>query len=282
MPFASQTLEPCPQERNKHVKAWLRRSPGLSRVSILLLMVGSTYGFCMGHAEEPGPVASANQAKSESVALKRPVTEADSIRMTRLGDPQYTNGAPSKGLVAKFSPDGKRFVVVLRKGNLETNTNEYSLVQFNTDEVFHSPSPRVLLSMASSSNRPAIQNVVWMDDNDTILFLGENPGETTQLYSFQCSSKELKKLTHHATNLSSFVAAAKGGEIVFAAENPEVSFVNENSARHGINVTSELVSDLMAGKHGGTQYDDHTLFIKQTGSEAEAKITTEGRVGAYS
>src|SRR5690242_3125056 len=121
MPFASQTLEPCPQERNQHVKAWLRRSPGLSRVGILLLMVGSTYGFCLSPAE-----ALTSQAKSESVALKRPLTVADSIRMTRFGDPQYDLGAASKGLVAKFSPDGKRFVVVLRKGNLATNTNEYS------------------------------------------------------------------------------------------------------------------------------------------------------------
>jgi len=124
--------------------------------------------------------------------------------------------------------------------------------------------------------------VVWMDDNDTILVLGENPGETTQLYSFQCSSKELKKLTHHATNLSSFVSAAKGAEIVFVAENPQVSFANENTARQGINVTSELVSDLIAGKHGGTEDDDHTLFTKQAGSEEETRITTEGRVGAYS
>jgi len=250
-------------------------------------MVGSTYGFCIRHAEEPGTVARANQAKSESAAVKRPVTVADSIRMTRFGDPQYTNGTPSKGLVAKFSPDGKRFVVVLRKGNLETNTNEYSLILFETDAVFRSPTPRVLLSMSSSSNRPAIQNVVWKDDNDTILFLGENPGETTQLYSLQCGSKELKKLTQHATNLSSFIAAAKGGEIVFTAENPEVSFVNENSARHGINVTSELVSDLIAGKHGGTEDEDdeddyQTLFIKQTGSKAEAEITTEGHVGPSS
>ena len=245
-------------------------------------MVCSTYGFCIRHAEEPGAVARTSQAKSESAPGKRPVTVADSIRMTRFGDPQYTDGAPSKGLVAKFSPDGKRFVVVLRKGNLETNTNEYSLILFETDEVFRSPNPRVLLSMSSSSNRPAIQNVVWMDDNDTILFLGENPGETTQLYSLQCSSKELKKLTNHATNLSSFVAAAKGGEIVFAAENPEVSFVNENSARQGINVTSEALADLIAGKHGGGEYDDHTLFIKQAGSEAEARITTEGRVGPFS
>ena len=135
--------------------------------------------------------------------------------------------------------------------------------------------------MSSSSNRPAIQNVVWLDDNDTILFLGENLGETTQVYLFQCSSKELKKLTNHATNLSSFVAAAKGGEIVFDAENPEVSFVNENTARQGINVTSEWLPDLIVGKHGGGEFDDHTLFMKQAGSEAETRIATQGRVESY-
>jgi hypothetical protein len=276
MLYASQTVVLCREERNQPAKPRLRRAPGFSRASVLLMMVCSTYGFCMRRAEESAPVARTNQAKSETASVKRPVTVADSIRMTRLGDPQYNDGAPSKGLVAKFSPDGKRFVVVLRKGNLETNTNEYSLILFETDEIFHSPTPRVLLSMSSSSNRPAIQNVVWMDDDDTILFLGENPHETTQLYSLKCSSKQLQKLTNHATNLSSFVVGAKGGELVFAAETPALSFVNQSTARQGISVTSESLSDLIAGKQGA-KYDDHTLFIKQVGSEAETRITTEGR-----
>src|SRR5260370_3742809 len=280
MSSANQMLELRPQERTQGAE--LRRSPRLSRVSILLLMVCSNYGLCMRQAKESGVVTDTNQAKADSATVKRPVTVADSIRMTRLGDRLYDWGGPSKGLVAKFSPDGKRFVVVLRKGNLETNTNDYSLILFETNEAFNSPNPRALLSMSSSSNRPAIQNVVWMDDNDTILFLGERPGETTQLYSLKRSSKELKKLTHHATNLSSFVAAAKGGEIIFIAENPEVSFLNKDSARQGINITSELVSDLIAGKHGGAEYDDHTLFIQQAGGEAETRVTTEGRVGVYS
>ena len=279
MSHPSETVEPRRDERNHPRKPTPHRLPGLSRAGILLLMVCSPYGFCTRHSKEPGAVARTSQVKSESAPGKRPVTVPDFIQMTRFGDPQYTDGSPSKDLVAKFSPNGERFVVILRKGNLETNTNEYSLILFATDDIFRSPSPRVLLSMSSSSNRPAIQNVAWMDDNDTILFLGENPGETTQLYSLQCSSKELKKLTNHATNLSSFVTAAKGGEIVFAAENPEVSFVNENSARQGITVTSEDVSDLLAGKHGGAWYDDHSLFIKQARSEAETRITTQGRVG---
>jgi dipeptidyl aminopeptidase/acylaminoacyl peptidase len=228
-----------------------------------------------GNAGPTGTSPTQNVTAAE--LTKRPVTVADSIQMTRLGDPQYTEGASSKGLVAKFSPNGKRFVVVLKKGHLETNANEYSLILFETDEVFHSPKPRVLLSMVSYSNRPAIQNVVWMDDNDTILFLGEHPGETTQLYSLQCSSRELKKLTHHATNLTAFVVAAKGDEIVFAAEGPETPVVNENTARQGINVTNEMLSNLIAGKRGGGSYADYTLFISQAGSSAETRITTEGR-----
>ena len=276
MSYLNWMLELCREKFNQFTELRCRRSPGHSRASLLLLMVCSTYG--LSHAEEPGAAGGTNPAKSEIAAVKRPVTVPDFIQMTRFGDPLYDLGVSSKGLVAKFSPDGKRFVVVLRKGNLETNTNEYSLLLFETDEVFHSPTSRVLLSMSSSSNRPAIQNVVWMEDNDTILFLGENPGETTQLYSLQCSSMELKKITHHATNLTSFVATANGSEIVFAAENPWLSFANENSARHGIAVTSESLDELIAGRHGGGETDDHALFMKQAGSEAETRINTEGRV----
>ena len=182
---------------------------------------------------------------------KRSVTIADSIQMTRLGDPSYTDGAPSKGIVAKFSPDGKHFVVILKKGNLEANTNEYSLVLFQTAQVFQSPAPRVLVSLASSSNRPAISNVRWLDDNDTILFLGERPGEQTQLYSLRCVSKELTKLTNSATSLTSFVTTASGEEIAYAANNPVAPFLTESASRNGIAVTSENVTDLIRGSYGG-------------------------------
>jgi len=281
MSCASQMPDLCPEGRNQRANAKPPGSSAHAWLSILLILVHSTYGFCVRSGEQSGVVTDPSQSKSEKPALRRPVTVADFIQMTRFGDPLYDAGGPSKGLVAKFSPDGKRFVVVLRKGNLENNTNEYSLILFETDEVFRSPRPRVLLSMFSSSNRPAIQNVVWLGDNDTLLFLGEHPGESSQLYSLTSSSKALNKLTNRATNLSSFAATANGGEIVFAAENPEVPFANENTARGGINVTSELLSELIAGKHGGRDYDDHALFLKQGGSEAERRITTQGRVRSY-
>src|SRR5712692_3803796 len=243
------------------------------------LTVYCSLALCIGQTGEvPGVGAWTAQSAAVAGLTKRPVTVADSIRMTRLGDVRYTGGAPSKGIVAKFSPDGKHFVVILKKGNLQANTNEYSLVLFPTGEVFQSPDPQVLVSLASSSNRPAIDNVLWLDDNDTILFLGERSGEPAQPYSLKCSSKELTKLTSHATSMTSFVIAGSGGVIVYAARKPVAMFLTESAVRHGIVVTNEEVSDLIRGSFGGNDYDDHSLFVKRSGTDSETKIVIQGRI----
>jgi hypothetical protein len=266
-----------------------RPSWGRFRTLMSCLFLGGAYltvygsiTFCSDGQNAP-PARGKSTAQSAAVAAltKRPVTVADSIQMTRLGDPTYTDGAPSKGIVAKFSPDGKRFVVVLKRGNLEANTNEYSLVLFQTSAVFQpSPEREVLASLASSSNRPAINNVLWLDDNNTILFLGEGPGEQTALYSVTCSSKELRKLTNHSTSLTSFVTTARGAEIVFTAKSPAATFLTDSVSRKGIVVTSEWVTDLIRGSYGGKEYDDDTLSIKQLGRETETKIAISGRIGS--
>jgi hypothetical protein len=266
----SRMFELCQRESAQRAKSVPRQLPGILLVSLLFLIGGSTSAFCFGNGEDPVPAARTSKAESEM----RAVTVVDSIEMTRLGDPSYTQGASSKGIVAKFSPDGKRFVVVLKKGNLEHNTNDYSLVLFETSTMFQSPEPQLLLSMSSSSNRPAIANVAWLDDNDTILFLGEHPGEQTQLYSLKCRTKELKSLTNHATSLTSFVATASGDEVVYAAEGP-VSTVFTGSSRTGIIVQHQLVSDLIKGQK---EFNEYSVFVKQTGNEVERKIEIQGRI----
>lgn len=229
-----------------------------------------------------GSLGGTSRAQTTAVfgSTKRPVSVADSIQMTRLGDPRYTAGAPSNGIVAKFSPDGKHFVVVLKKGNLEANTNEYSLILFQTATVFQSPKSQVLLTLASSSNRPAINDVLWLDDNDTILFLGEHPGEPTQLYSLKCSSKAVTKQTSSALNLTSFVATASAELVAYAARNPVSPLLTEGIKRQGIAVKSEDVTDLIRGTYGGGDYDDHSLFIKRAEKDLPTKIVPLGRIGS--
>ena len=71
---------------------------------------------------------------SVSKATKRPITVADAIALARLADADYFGGLSSTGRVAHFSSDGKRFVVIVRKGNLAKNTNEYSIYLFQVDQ----------------------------------------------------------------------------------------------------------------------------------------------------
>ena len=113
------------------------------------------------------------------------MTVADAIGMARLADDYYFRGGPSAGRVAHFSPDGKQFIITLRKGNAEQNTNEFSLLLFHTADALRSPKPEVLLTMSSSSNRDAIKNVNWLEDSETVaVFHG---GNRAGLFSFGLS-----------------------------------------------------------------------------------------------
>jgi Prolyl oligopeptidase family len=244
--------------------------PRYSRAVFLL-------GICLVQIFLSGAVQSSQNTVPVVDLGRRPATVLDSIAMTRLADPNYTAGGSSRGVVAQFSPDGKRFIVLVRKGNVERNTNEYSLLLFRTAEAFHSPSPRVLMTMSSSSNREAIKQPRWLADNDTILFLGENPHELRQLYSLQCSSMKVKKLTHRSTSILSYAANATGDHIVILAEKATTLLLTDQARRQGIVISHQVLPDLIAGIEPG-RYDDCDLFVKTKASGEFAHVDIEGNL----
>jgi dipeptidyl aminopeptidase/acylaminoacyl peptidase len=209
--------------------------------------------------------------RSALAGEKRLVTVEDGIRMTRLADAEYLSGsATSKGRVAHFSPDGSRFAVVLRKGNLENNTNEDSLLLYETSKVFHSPKPDVLLTMSSSSNLGAINNIRWLPDNGTIAFLGEKPGETSQVYAFDITTRELKKLTEHPTSVSFYDITPDGREIIYVADPPPKNVMNsEQTRREGIVISDQMLADVLAGDAAPSWWEPgEQLFLKKQGEKA--------------
>ncbi len=220
----------------------------------LLVVVLCNVGLKLPAAAQPAPQEQ-NAAVSSSVpgkmeGRKRPFTEEDAIRMDRIAGHGAINeyaGTLTKDF-AYFSPDKKQFAIILSKGNLETNTNDYSLLVFRTTEVFHSSKPRVLAFMPSSSNREGITDPVWLSDNDTILFLGQHPGETMQLYSVRSSSGMIRKLTNHAANVVAFSSDLPGERIVCAAEKSSSPIVTPKSLREGVTVAKEDMTELLAGE----------------------------------
>jgi len=204
----------------------------------------------------------------------RRATVADMIEMTRVAGSSYARSSYSGSLssdFAFFSPNRKRFAIVLKKGNLGRNTNDYSLFVFNTGSGLRTVMPKRLASFSSSSNHEAINQVTWLEDNDTILFLGERRGEKTQLYSVACTSGRLAKLSHHPTNVKSYSSTPRGDRIVYAAEEPVTGF--GPAATHGLRISNQSLSDLVSGYFTSLK---SSLYLLKVGATRARHLHTEG------
>jgi dipeptidyl aminopeptidase/acylaminoacyl peptidase len=215
-------------------------------------------------------------SKSAQNSAKRPVTVRDAVEMTQFGDEGYIRGLSAKHSVAKFSPNGKQFLLMVKRGNLKRNTNDYTLLLFQTDQAVHSASPEVLLEFSSSSTRPAIQQLNWID-NENVSFLGEHPGELQQIYEVNCKTKKLTRLTDSHTSIVSYQMTDIDDRIFFLAEHPVKSLLDDKSGREGIVVTTENLSDLISGKSRFWAGIDFDLFMEKKGRrDRPLSVLTKG------
>ena len=225
--------------------------------SILISCVAPALGFtAQSYTADGDPKAKAN----------RPVTIEDAIEMTRLADPIYLGGGGSTGRVAIFSPDKSKFVVVLRKGHISTNRNEYSLILWQMQGVFSTAQPDIVLRIESSSNRPGIEAVRWLGDNETVMFLGEHSGETHQVYRFNCRTRELTRITDSPTNVISY-GLGTGNTIAYTAETVE-TLSKPSWQRFGRPISTQLVTDVLLG-HPDEQWSDHVRVVLQAGEPTQ-------------
>lgn len=205
---------------------------------------------------------------------KRPVTVEDTIRMTRVAGPPdasaYRGAGPTRGF-AVFSPNGKRFVIVISKGDLAKNTNDYSLLLFHAADIFQSPTPTILATFSSASNRPGISEASWSQDNRTVFFLGARGESPTQLYSIRCSSGQLKRLSNQRTSLVSYAVSASPGTFAFAAETPDSDVKNGQVLHSAFDVTQEGLLDLLRGR---ISHDTPHLFFQRNSSPAAKSLQT--------
>src|ERR1700683_1900325 len=111
-PFTARQIQIAPREA----------TPIVSAVLLMVLVQFYQSSACAQDFEPP----------SAPVFAKRGVTVADSIGMSLLADERYYAGYSSSAPPALFSPDGRQFVVVLRRGVLERNTNSCRILLWQT------------------------------------------------------------------------------------------------------------------------------------------------------
>jgi dipeptidyl aminopeptidase/acylaminoacyl peptidase len=234
---------------------------------VRMLLALSTIVAATGGSLHVSAQESIAQGFPSSEDERRLITVADAIGMTKLADYLYSADGPSFGRVAQLSPDGKTFVVVLRRGSLEQNTTVYSLLLCESETVFTSGVPEVVLTMSSSSNREGIANIRWFD-NETLTFIGENPDEQPQLYAFNLRSRELKKLTNSPTGVISYSLGATLDRIAFVGQALAKSLWDEKTRRDGVVVFQQTIPDLIAGR----ARSESDLYVQTPGASRRMNI----------
>ncbi len=175
----------------------------------------------------------------------RPMAEVDVIQLSTFGSRPRGYGAPD---VDVPSPDGHLHAIVVKYGSVVDNTNIFSLLLLHTDELFSHPRPDTLLTLVSSSNRPAIESVRWLSDNRTVMFIGERLGELPQVYALDTQTRHLAQRTHQASELTHFDIAPSGDPIVYTTKPvPDTSSYAAMRA-HGFALEpGQFVGDVLTG-----------------------------------
>ena len=200
----------------------------------------------------------------------RRITVEDTIRMATFPETTYTSADPSSSRFARFSPNGKRYVVVTAKGLLATNENQFDLWLFATRNAFCGSRPRRILSMRSRSNRDAVKNLKWVG-NDTVYFIGEFSGGS-QVHSLNVVTGRLRRWTHHPTPVVDFDVDAAGGLIVYAAEPgpPSAASIRDKIDR-GYTISLETLGEVPASPadfYRPSPAQGEELFVQPRGEKA--------------
>lgn len=205
----------------------------------------------------------AQAAGQEPGTRARFVQVADVVGATVVGDPEGLEGNERLVHVAEFSPDGRLAAVVVRHGNVAANTVESSILIFTVADLFRHPLPDTVVSFASSSNRPAVTHVRWLSDSHRLSFLGEQPGELPQVYSFDLRSRVTSRLTKHPTPIRSYDVTPVGDVVAYTAEPPSDTVRAANRLGYGYLVTTADVGSAMLRRdEGSLALQESHLFVK--------------------
>ena len=206
-------------------------------------------------------IPSSNESMVKPVTTSRPVTVQDVIRMTQVVEGVH-------GQVAWFSPDGSQFLLVLKRGNLKRNTNDFELLRYRTRDAVARGKPELLLTLSSSSNSDAIRDLHWLSDDRTIYFLGTRPDEPAEVYSFDIVAQRLRVLTASRADIDGYDSSADGQVFLYTTK-PQSQKVRSESRPKVFEIVSERdqLESLLCHESDEADEGDQLFIKKPNGAE---------------
>jgi dipeptidyl aminopeptidase/acylaminoacyl peptidase len=213
-------------------------------------------------------------AHSNAYAQDRGFNVRDSIEMTRFSDPSDFE----KEARAKFSPDGKHFVVVTSRGLIESNQIESTLWLFDTAQVrsflqatapVPEPSPKILAKLAAIPNIAAnsiygsvISAVCWSPDSVKLYFLVQDSNRERHLYEVTTDRGVIQQLTNKGYDVSLFDVTTDAVAYI-ATGVADNKTVNDKSPGDVINADAHDLTGVPLADILSANADQHSAKVSQ-------------------
>ena len=196
-----------------------------------------------------------------SGSRRRPLTVADSIESTLVLYDQEQNDP------VLTSPDGKKFLVILHRGDIVRNGSWVELLVGSTQSLQAASHAHVIASLFSKSTARAgdlIQDVRWLADNQTLTFLWDSGKTLPRVMSVNTLTGEIKTLVQHLTRIAKYDISRDGRTIIFLAQSPRNELKEAELERRGFAVTDQALSSILRGNFdgwiAGTHYETYIKF----------------------
>jgi dipeptidyl aminopeptidase/acylaminoacyl peptidase len=183
---------------------------------------------------------------------KRPIEAKDAIEMTRVASAACPSDDSAASQAGQISPDHKRFFIVLAKGNLRNNVNEYTLRVFQSKALRPGLRPRTLVTMRSA-DEPAIRDTCWTRDARAIFFIGAEPRGDAGIYSVSVATGIVKRLTPRGIRVLRYALTDDGRTMVYIASPHRPRPTQDTQTEAPFVVEGQSLLDLIAGDHGEKQ-----------------------------
>lgn len=216
-----------------------------------------------------------------SYSAERALTVADSIETTRA----LVDG---HGRNIFVSPDGNRYVVVLVRGDIRRNGNWLDILSGRLESlvVAQRPSVRAHLFMSSLGTQfgfgttmltfSAYANrVQWISD-DAVAFLWGDENNISQVFVVNVDSGQLRKLTHHPTDVTGYDVRSDG-TVLYSAIARHSRAKSDDLLRKGYAVSNKDLFSALAGDADGYGYldwlENAEIFVAASVQSEPMRIT---------
>lgn len=210
---------------------------------------------------------------SQPAALQ-PLTVADMVQM---GQFVSVNNAPFL-----LSPDGKRFLAVVIRGDLAKGGSWVDLMVGSTDSLEAASNIETVAKLFTSSKERSDRlfgNPQWLEDNETLVFIWDDGLSPRQVTSLNVRTRQMRHLTHHPTAIWDFAVTEDQGVVIYAAEREPDTLENERRKREGFVVGDEsariAAGDYLSRTYTGFPYVD--VYMTSPRQRSPVRIVTSER-----